>query len=239
MSVRAQARTIYVETVAAPRLLMSYAPYRRRMAGRLVGPAAGVDRHDGPPRLEFALIVLGFMLREPAPTRAPTSPAMPAPAAALERTTPRVPAAMAGPTTGITPARTPSPARAPRPRPVRAPVKAPEPACESCSVSAASADAFGVSHGDADLGLGEPGLVKLGDGLIGVEAVLEHADDGGTLLSIHGCIKQQILFRSASKLKFVEILIIAKLAQYGALPLELIVRLNPWPVCCMGKLRPG
>ena len=56
-------------------------------------------------------------------------------------------------------------------------------------------DAFGVSHGDADLVLGESGLVELGDGLIGVEAVLEHADDRGALLSIHGQSNEQITFQ--------------------------------------------
>ena len=56
--------------------------------------------------------------------------------------------------------------------------------------------AFGVSHGDADLALVEPGLVEFGDGLVGVESVLEHADDGGTLLSFHNLIFiQQILGR--------------------------------------------
>jgi hypothetical protein len=42
-----------------------------------------------------------------------------------------------------------------------------------------------MPHGDADLALIEPGLVKLGDGFVGVETVLEHADDGGSLLSFH------------------------------------------------------
>jgi hypothetical protein len=65
----------------------------------------------------------------PAPTRAPTSPAIPASAAAFESTTRDVPAAMAGPTTGMTPARTPSPASAPRRRPVKTPVRAPHSAC--------------------------------------------------------------------------------------------------------------
>src|SRR5271166_702394 len=107
---------------------------------------------------------------------------MPAPAAALETMTPKVPAAMAGPTTGITPARTPMPARAPRPRPVNAPASAPDPACEpsaSAVVVAPSAVVvapdlpFGVSHGDADLVLAEPGLQQFADGLIGLLAVLE------------------------------------------------------------------
>jgi hypothetical protein len=65
----------------------------------------------------------------PAPTKAPTRPAIPAPAAALKMITPRLPAAMAGPTTGIKPARTPRPARAPRPKPVKTPVSAPDPTC--------------------------------------------------------------------------------------------------------------
>ena len=106
-----------------------------------------------------------------------------------------MPAAIAGPTTGITPARTPSPARAPRPRPVKAPVNAPEPACVSCAVPAASSIALGVTHGDADLGLRESRLVKLGDGLVGVETVLEHADDCRTFLSIHGEVYLQIWVR--------------------------------------------
>ena len=55
---------------------------------------------------------------------------------------------------------------------------------------------FGVSHGDADLALVEPGLVKLGDGFVGVESVLEHADDGGTLLSFHVKPSEQISGRS-------------------------------------------
>jgi hypothetical protein len=44
--------------------------------------------------------------------------------------------------------------------------------CYSCT--------FGVLHGNADLALVEPGLVKFSDGLIGVSSILEHADDGGT-----------------------------------------------------------
>ena len=43
---------------------------------------------------------------------------------------------------------------------------------------------FGVSHGDADLVLAEPGLQQFADGLIGLLAVLEDADDGRVLL---GC----------------------------------------------------
>ena len=43
---------------------------------------------------------------------------------------------------------------------------------------------FGVSHGDADLVLAEPGLQQFADGLIGLLAVFEDADDGRMLL---GC----------------------------------------------------
>jgi hypothetical protein len=45
---------------------------------------------------------------------------------------------------------------------------------------------FSALHGNADLALIEPGLVKLGDGLFGVIPVFKHADDGRTLLSFHG-----------------------------------------------------
>ena len=58
-----------------------------------------------------------------------------------------------------------------------------------------NADAVGMSHGDANLGLSESRLVKLGDGFVGMEAVFEDADDGGTLLSIHGCFTVQSLFQ--------------------------------------------
>ena len=54
---------------------------------------------------------------------------------------------------------------------------------------------FGMFHRDADLALVEPGLVKLGDGFVGMEAVFEDADDGRTLLSIHGCFTVQIVFQ--------------------------------------------
>ena len=50
----------------------------------------------------------------------------------------------------------------------------------------------GVLHDNADLALIEPGLVKLSDGLIGVSFVFKHADDCGTLLSIHVRLMQQI-----------------------------------------------
>ena len=55
---------IHVEAMASRRLLMSYAAAPTQDGGRLVGPAAGIDRDDRPPGLEFALIVLGLMLRD-------------------------------------------------------------------------------------------------------------------------------------------------------------------------------
>jgi hypothetical protein len=47
-------------------------------------------------------------------------------------------------------------------------------------------------HDNADLALVEPGLVKLSDGSIGVSSIHKHADYGGTFLSIHGRLMQQI-----------------------------------------------
>ena len=55
-------------------------------------------------------------------------------------------------------------------------------------------NAFGMFHRNADLALVKPGLVELGDGFVCMEAVFEDADDGGTLLSIHGCFTVQSLF---------------------------------------------
>ena len=54
---------------------------------------------------------------------------------------------------------------------------------------------FGMFHRNADLALVKPSLVKLGDGFVGMEAVFEDADDGRTLLSIHGYFTVQSLFQ--------------------------------------------
>ena len=64
---------------------------------------------------------------------------------------------------------------------------------------AASECAFGVPHGDADVIFVEAGLVKLGDGFIGVETILEHADDGRSWLSFHGRITLQSMFPKTFK----------------------------------------
>lgn len=65
---------------------------------------------------------------------------------------------------------------------------------------------FGVSHGDADMVFVETSVMKLGDGLVGVETILEHADYGRTLLSFHGGLIKQISDRrmgnTVSKSKF-------------------------------------
>ena len=39
-----------------------------------------------------------------------------------------------------------------------------------------------MTHGDADLVVAEAGLLEIGDGLVGVAAVLEDTDDGRALL---------------------------------------------------------
>jgi hypothetical protein len=56
-----------------------------------------------------------------------------------------------------------------------------------------------MSHSDADVILAEPGLVKLSDGFVGVETILEHADDGRSWLSFHGQNTLQRVFQKASK----------------------------------------
>jgi hypothetical protein len=45
---------------------------------------------------------------------------------------------------------------------------------------------FGMLHGNADLPMPESGLAKLGDGSIGVEPVLKHADGDRRVSSFHG-----------------------------------------------------
>src|SRR4051794_31938375 len=42
-----------------------------------------------------------------------------------------------------------------------------------------------MTHGDADLVVAEAGPLELGDGLVGVAAVLEDSDDGRALLGCH------------------------------------------------------
>jgi hypothetical protein len=59
------------------------------------------------------------------------------------------------------------------------------------------AEYYSVSN--PDWFLAEPGLVKLGDGLVGVESVLKHADYGGNSLSIHRCHVVQIAFQDSLK----------------------------------------
>lgn len=58
---------------------------------------------------------------------------------------------------------------------------------------------FGVPHGDADMVFVETRLMKLGDGLVGVATILEHADYGRTLLSFHGGLSEQIAGRPIGK----------------------------------------
>ena len=58
---------------------------------------------------------------------------------------------------------------------------------------------FSMSHGDADVILAEPGLMKLSDGFVGVETILEHADDGRSWLSFHGRNTLQSVFQKPTE----------------------------------------
>ena len=99
---------------------------------------------------------------------------------------PRVPPAIAGPMTGMTPESTPRPASAPRPRPVSTPVIAPVPASRLVRVRASVTSPVGhipgvVAHRDADLIVPEPSPAEFVNRSIGLETVVEHADDGRLL----------------------------------------------------------
>ena len=134
----------------------------------------------------------------PAPTRAPTSPAIPAPAAALERIDAQGARRDGGTDDGDDSGQDAEPGEGTQAQAGQGTGQGTRSGVRIMLGACGIRHAFGVSHGDADLVLVEPGLVKLGDGFVGVETILEHADDGRTLLSFHGRITLQSVFQKAS-----------------------------------------
>ena len=174
---------------------MSYAPFRRRTADASSARAAGVDRHDGPPRLEFILIVFRLVLGEPGPDEGTDEPGDARTGRRVREDDAQGAGRDGGADDGNHPRQDAEPGEGTQAQAGQGTGQGTRAGMRIVPRIGGITDAFGVSHGDPNLGLGESRLVELGDGLIGVETVLEHADDCGALLSIHGQSNKQITFQ--------------------------------------------
>ena len=151
---------------------------------RLVGPAVGRDRHDGPARLEFLVVVLGLVLGDAGPDEGPDQPGDAGPGRRVREDDAQGAGRDGRADDGDHPGQDAEAREGPQAQAGQRPGDRPRPGMRVVGIGRGGRPGrpFGVPHGDADLVLAEPGLHEFADGLVGLVAVLEDADDGGALL---------------------------------------------------------
>ena len=155
------------------------------MAAASSARVAGGDCHNDSPCLEFVLIVLGFMLRDAGPHQGTDKSGNPCPGCCVGKDDSQGACRDGGTDDGNHPRQDPQPREGTQAQAGQGTGQGTRAGMRVMPLIGGIGDVVGMTHGDANLGLSESRLVKVGDGFVGVETVLENADDGGTFLSIH------------------------------------------------------
>jgi hypothetical protein len=163
--------------------------------GCLAGPAGGIDNNDGPAGLKFALIELGFMLRYACTHEGTDKSGDACPGRRIGEDNAQGSRRDGGTDDGNHARQHAEPGEGTQAQPGQGTGEGTRRGMRIVLRGRDVIDIFGMSHGDADLAPIEPGFVQLGDGSVGVETILEHAYDGGTLSSFHVKRFEQISVR--------------------------------------------
>src|SRR5512135_1940616 len=163
---------------------------------RLLVTPIRLDRHDGPARLELALIVAGLLFGEARSRQGPDQAADRRPARRIRQDRGERPARDHRPDDGDDAGEDAEAHEAAQARPGQGTGDGPGPRARALFGGRRPQRlALGPACGDPDLVLPEPGLAEFVDGRIRLAAVFEDADCRGTLLGCpgHGCLPMLVL----------------------------------------------